>query len=133
MKRCFYSLLILATWSTSANFAITQEKLPPNTKLVKLEITPRAIELAPPFEYRQMLITGVLDNGDRVDVTRMAKFATTTSVKVSERGQVRPVADGQGQLLITVLDQTASVPVKVSGQKAPLEVSFVRDVMPAMS
>ena len=100
---------------------------------MKVEITPPSIELKTPFEYRQLLLTGVLDNGDRVDVTRLAKFTAPAAVKVSEHGQMRPVADGQGALKFTVEGKTGSIPVKVSGQKAPYEVSFVRDVMPTLS
>src|SRR4029450_9560364 len=54
-------------------------------------------------------------------------------VKVSDRGQVRPSGDGTGKLLITAAGHTASIPVKVSGQKDKYEVSFTRDIMPIMS
>lgn len=126
-------LIVVLTFIASAALAYSQEKLPPSAKLTKLEVAPATIDLKTPFEYRQLLITGVLDNGDRVDVTRMAKFESPAAVKVSDRGQVRPVADGHGHLKIDVLGQSSSIPVKISGQQAPLEVSFVRDVMPAMS
>src|SRR5207247_868441 len=54
-------------------------------------------------------------------------------VKISETGLARPVADGSGQLKITLADQTLQIPVQVAGQKAKYDVSFVRDVMPSMS
>jgi hypothetical protein len=54
-------------------------------------------------------------------------------VKISQAGQVRPVGDGKGELKVTVGTQTLVVPVTVSGQKEKYPVSFVRDVMPAMS
>ena len=38
-----------------------------------------------------------------------------------------------GQIRFTLDGQTVTVPVQVSGQKQPYEVSFVRDVMPTMS
>jgi hypothetical protein len=113
--------------------SFSQDKLPPNAKLAKIEVAPAAIELKTPFEYRQLLITGVLESGERVDLTRTAAFTAPKSIKVSERGQVRPVANGTGDLKFAVLGKTGSVPVKISGQNDPYEVSFVRDVMPAMS
>lgn len=128
MKRLATFTLMIAAATASA-----QEKLPPGTKIVKLEVAPAAIELKTPFEYRQLLITGVLDNGDRLDVTRLAQLTPPAAVKVSERGQVRPVADGQGELKYTLDGQSGVIPVKVSGQKDAYDVSFVRDVMPTLS
>ncbi len=113
--------------------ASAQEKLPPGVKVVKIEVAPATIELKSPFDYRQLLITGVLDNGDRVDLTRLAKFTTAANVKVSERGQVRPVADGQGEIQFAFEGQSGKIPVLVNGQKQHHEISFTRDVMPTLS
>ncbi len=54
-------------------------------------------------------------------------------VKISAHGQVRPAADGVGSLRFAVAGQKGTIPVKVTGQKDSFEVSFTRDVMPAMS
>lgn len=131
MKR-FATLFTLASLGF-ASTASAQEKLPAGAKLTRLEVSPQTIELSTPFDYRQILLTGVLENGDRVDVTRLAKFTAPAAVKVNDRGQVRPVVDGQGDLTYAVEGTTGRIPVKVSGQKAAFEVSFVRDVMPALS
>jgi hypothetical protein len=63
----------------------------------------------------------------------MVTFTAPACVKVSATGQVRPAADGQGELTLTLAGQTAKIPVKVSGQKEKYAVSFVRDVMPTLS
>jgi hypothetical protein len=121
--------VLLATAGASA-----QEKLPPGAKVVKVEVRPERVELKTPFEYRQLLITGVLENGDRVDLTRQAKFdAPAGLVKVSEAGQVRPVADGGGAIQFTAGGQAGAIPLAVSGQKTRYDVSFVKDVMPVIS
>ena len=131
MNRFAYTLAAFVTMVVAAS---AQEKLPPGTNLVKLEAAPAVIDLKTPFEYRQLLLTGVLDNGDRVDLTRQAKFEAPASlVKVSDVGQVRPVGDGIGELKYTFDGKSGVIPVKVSGQTAPYEVSFVRDVMPTIS
>jgi hypothetical protein len=110
------------------------EKLPPNAKVLRLEAHPTQITLKTPYEYTQLLLTAHLATGDRVDVTRLAAVEKPASlVKVSATGVVRPLADGSGQLKFTLAGQALAVPVTVSGQKAPYEVSFVRDVMPTMS
>jgi hypothetical protein len=113
--------------------ALAEDKLPPGTKLTKIEAFPAEITLKTPYQYRQLLLTGILDNGDRVDVTRLAKAETAPLVKTSERGQVRPEKDGESKLRFLLNDQAIDVPMKVSGQKDPYDVSFVRDIMPVLS
>ena len=130
MKRILFSLVLSV--SVTGSLA-AQDALPPGAKLVKLEVAPAQIELKTPFEYRQLLVTGLLDTGERVDLTRNVQATAPTAVKVSERGLVRPVADGAGELKLTFQDKTLNIPVKVSGQKQPYAVSFTSDVMPAMS
>ena len=121
--------LVVAAATVSA-----QEKLPLNAKVVKVEVRPERVELKTPFEYRQLLITGVLESGERVDLTRQAKFdAPAARVKVSPEGQVRPIADGQGDIKFAVAGQSGSIPAHVSGQMAKVDVSFVKDVMPIIS
>ena len=110
-----------------------EEKLPPGAKVVRLEAHPASITLSQPFAYAQVLLTGHLGTGERIDVTRLATVKAPAAVKVSPTGLVRPAADGAGALTFRLGDQSVSIPVKVSGQKAKYQVSFVRDVMPAMS
>lgn len=114
--------------------APAQETLPASAKIVKLEATPSAIELKSPFDYRQLRIDATLDTGDVIDVARMASIkAPEKIVKISANGFVRPTADGTGELTISVGGKSIKAPITVSGQKAAYPVSFVRDVMPAMS
>src|SRR5437879_5399115 len=117
---------------TSAGRA--QEQLPAKLKIVRVEAYPQAIALRNPYEYRQVLLTGQLETGERIDVTRMAQVeADARLVKISPTGLVRPVADGKGQVSFTVAGFKAAIPVQVTGQRQRYEVSFVRDVMPTLS
>ena len=70
--------VLLITWP-----AFGQDKLPAGAKVAKLEFAPAAIELKTPFEYRQLLITGVLESGERVDLTRSVKVDAPKAVRVS--------------------------------------------------
>src|SRR5262249_35044373 len=132
--RCLMVLgLVLSALAIPAG-AQDQEKLPPGANVVRLETLPQSIELKNRFDYRQVLVTAVLQTGERVDVTRMAKATPSGKlVNVSPRGQVRPTADGNGDIQFTLGSQSAKVAVKVSGMTAKHEVSFVRDVMPIMA
>src|SRR5215475_4339379 len=118
--------------STGAAVA-QEEKLPAGTRVVRLEAIPPAVTLKNPFDYAQVILTGQLATGDKVDVSRMVKIETPDLVKVSPTGLVRPVADGAGQIRFSLSGQSVGVPVKVAGQKDKYPVSFARDVMPAMS
>lgn len=109
-----------------------QEKLPGAAKVVKIEAQPTVIDLKGPFEYRQVLLTGQLDSGEKIDVTRMAQIMAPANVKVSPTGLVRPQADGAGELKFTLAGQSVAVPVKVSGQREKVAVSFIKDVMPVL-
>src|SRR5262245_34279766 len=125
----FAITLALFTGTTSAQ----EEKLPAGVKLVRIEAIPLSVTLKNPFDYAQVILTGQLSTGDKIDVTRMVKVEAPDIVKVSPTGLARPVADGAGQLRCSLGGQSVSVPVKITGQKEKYPVSFVRDVMPAMS
>lgn len=131
MKTWISSLTILAALAASAG---AQETLPPGTKLVRIEARPVKIALTNPFEYSQLLLTGVLDSGDKVDVTRMAKLdAAAALVQLSPTRLVRPKADGRGELKFSLAGQSVAIPVEVSGQTAKFEVGFIHDVMPTLA
>ncbi len=131
MKR--FLLLTCLTLSLPA-IVQAQEKLPTARNVVRLEVSPTRIDLNRVFDYRQMLITGILDNGDRVDVTRQARFKVPGKfLHVDDRGLVRATEDGQGELEIAVHGQTAKIPVQVKNQKADYQVSYVQDVSPVLS
>ncbi len=113
--------------------AHAQDALPPDTKVVGLEVHPATVALKGPFEYAQLIVTARLDSGDRVDVTRMVKVEAPAAVKVGPTGEVRPAADGSGELKLSLAGQDVRVPISVAGLKDKVNVSFVRDVMPTMS
>ncbi len=135
LRRTLTAATILAAvlCGAAARADETKETLPPGARLVKIEAQPASIALANPFQYAQVVLTGVLDTGERIDVTRMAELDKPANVKVSPTVLVRPTADGDGVLKFTLAGQTAVIPVKVTGQKDKYEVSFIRDVMPTMS
>jgi hypothetical protein len=113
--------------------AAAPEKLPDGAQLASLEVAPAAITLPHKYAYAQLLVTGVLTTGERVDVTRMATIEAPTCVAVATNRLVRPTADGEGALQIAFAGQSASVPVKVSGFQSEYPVSYIQDVAPAMS
>ncbi len=132
MFRYCIAVLTFALFAVTAN-AEPAEALPPGARIVKLEAQPPRIELKTPFEYSQLLLTAHLADGGQIDVTRLAKIEPPQLVRINATGVVRPVADGNGALKISLQGQTLAVPVAVKGQKENYKVSFVRDVMPTLS
>src|SRR5262245_37336723 len=111
-----------------------QEKLPEGVSVVAIEARPAVVELKHKFDYRQLLITGKLDSGETVDLTRMAKASQQrAAVTVSASGLVQAKADGGDKITYSFGGKSVDVPVTVSGVETPHAVSFVRDVQPALS
>src|SRR5262249_40533524 len=114
--------------------ARAQEQLPPGARLARIEAQLASVSLGHPYEYAQLVLTGVLETGDRLDVTRMVTFDAPAQVaKLSATARVRPVADGDGEIKATLAGKSVNIPVKVAHLKDKHEVSFVRDVMPTLS
>lgn len=118
-----------------AKKAVPAEALPEGLEITALQIDPQKIEIRNPTDYAQLLVTAVFQDGRRADATRIAKLKVNREglVKVDERGLVRPVADGEGQMMISVSGQQFNVPIQVTGMNQPLHPDYVRDVMPIVS
>jgi len=110
-----------------------REQLRPGMELVALSVDPKEIVCDDRFDYAQLLVTGELSTGERLDVTRMVEVqAPSDVVDVSPTGMVRPKADGAGGLVLSLAGQSITVPIRVSGYDAHFDVSFIRDVNPAL-
>src|SRR3954466_6097078 len=96
-----------------APVATAQEKIPDGTKVTKLEVRPAKVDLNGPFAYSQLLVTATLDNGETLDATRLAKIAPPKIATASAVGQVRPVADGTGDISVSLAGASATVPLTV--------------------
>ena len=100
-----------------------------------LEATPASIALANKYAYTQLVITGVLSSGERIDVTRMVTIDEPGGrVQFNDHRLVRPVADGTSTLTVSLAGQSLSIPVTVTGHAArTIRSAYIRDVGPAMS
>ncbi|MEX2175979.1 MAG: DUF1549 and DUF1553 domain-containing protein [Pirellulaceae bacterium] len=132
---CWISALALSALVVSVRGEeAPAEALPAGLNVVAIEARPAAVELTHKFDYRQVLVTGKLDTGELVDLTRLAKAAQSgAAVSVTSDGLVRAKADGTDQVTFTYGSLSVAVPVTVGGASAPHPVSFLRDVQPALS
>jgi WD40 repeat protein/mono/diheme cytochrome c family protein len=114
--------------------AVETEALPKGAKLVALKVEPPSVKLTNRFAYSQVLVSGQLESGDLIDVTRMVDIKSEGGIaEVTRAGLVRPVVDGQGSLGMSLAGLKVEVPLTVSGMHDRPKVDFVHDVNPAMS
>jgi len=125
-------LVVLLTFSTVAR-SEENESLPEGAKLQELQVFPDKALLDGRYGYRQALVTAVLENGDRIDVTRMVETTAPDFVTVTKQGEVRARSDGRGEVLFKLGSHEATLPVEVSKYDKPRKVGFVQDVQPILS
>lgn len=101
--------------------------------VIGISVEPSSIKLERKFDYAQTLVTGWLASGDKIDLTREAKFEVTAGVAKVANGQVRPVKDGKGEVRITHDGHAAAIPIVVANATKPVKPDYVRDVMPVIS
>ncbi|MBV8879231.1 MAG: DUF1549 domain-containing protein, partial [Planctomycetaceae bacterium] len=111
-----------------------KDVLPAGATLAAIEIVPSEIRFTKPFEYAQMVVTGRLETGEAIDITRMVEAKVSADVvDVSAGGLLQPKADGDAKLTLSLAGKTATVPVSVGGLKEEYHPDFIRDVNPVVS
>lgn len=106
-----------------------------DANIAKLDVWPTSVQLSTPIEYSQLLVTAVLDSGQRIDVTRDAVIQPSQSsrVNVSPAGLLTAKTDGRGQLLVQFRNHKQAIPVAVSGLDKPFNPDFVQHVNPVLT
>ena len=107
------------------------------TTPVDLAIHPPELNFDDPRDARKLLVVGILESGEHVDLTAEAHIATNAApVERGEDGFFTPTGAGNGSITVQASGLTATVPVSVhstGGTDAAQPVTFVRDVLPAMN
>ena len=125
--------LLVAGYEPSEEF-FSEESLPEGASVTALEVVPQQVQIARKHGYVQLLVTGVLASGDRIDLTRLADISISSdAATLSEGGRVTANADGSAEITITFGGHTLAVPVQVSGVTASQPMNFIRDVNPVIS
>lgn len=115
-------------------FVLSAHAAPRPAPAAHLEILPAAVQLSGPQAVQSLLVTLVLPDGTRRDVTDAANFATLTpkTVAVSADGELTPKGDGVGAVTATWGKLTARVPVACGKTRVAFAPSFVSDVVPTL-
>lgn len=119
---------------------IDQElSLLPAGAVLQLQIHPTEISLLSATDYAQLVITATYEEGQVVDVTRLAKFSTgSAGVSIDSLGMVRSVSQADQSK-----DQQAVVDIEFQGHRRQLPVrlpeeaskrpDFFRDINPILT
>jgi len=109
------------------------EAAEPTSAIVELQTYPARLELNGIRDSRRLLVTGRTAEGETIDFTTEAKLAVEgDTIVVESDGYVTPKKEGTAKVSVTAAGRQIEVPVEVKSVK-PEPVSFVREVMPAMS
>jgi WD40 repeat protein/mono/diheme cytochrome c family protein len=110
------------------------ESMPTGVKVVGLVAEPASIQLTHRFDYAQLVVTARLDSNETIDATRMLAAQVTSDIaSITRGGLVRPKANGQAKLQLTLGEKSLDIPVVVAGLDAPFAANFIRDVAPVLS
>jgi len=105
----------------------------PAARVVSLRFEPPSLTFLHRRDARHFLVIAVTPDGQTLDVTEKAAVRPLQGlVRMGEGGYLEPLKAGRGAMAVTAAGITARLPVTVRSLAAP-SVSFVRDVMPALS
>ena len=114
----------------AAGFAVADEP----TSVARLEVFPAKLDLDGAHDVRRLIVTGVLADGSKRDLTPQSKYsAPADSLQIDAAGYVSGLKDGDYALAVKALDKTIDVPVRVRNLGVAKSVSFVRDVEPMLA
>lgn len=105
------------------------------SKVSRLESLPSAVKLIGPTAAQRLIITAILADGTRRDVSDEAAYSApkTKAISVSGSGEVVPKSDGQAAVTAQWGGQSVRIPVTVQDSQKPIVYSFVNDVVPTLS
>lgn len=129
------SLLLLATATVSLNAAEPESEPSPRRlpKMVNLQIFPEELTLSSERDHRRVIVTGTSEDGLSYDLSEDAKLSVSgKSAALNADGFVLPRQPGQSELIAQYGDLKATISVTIK-EFEPQPVSFVREILPAMS
>ena len=125
-------LLLAAAGDAAGERGAPAAPAPPS--IAGIEVRPARIELSHRFDSVQLVVSGRVNDRERIDVTRAAAWdGAGDLLEIDARGHVTPRRDGDGELVVRVGDHRASIPVRVTGASDPYDPSFMNDVVPLLT
>ena len=134
---CFVAACMIA-WTICTEMpqvqAQAQEATLDLTKLERIEVEPKELQLHSPRERAIVLVTGYFADGLVVDLTQDAQFSPgDVAIADMDAGTVRPKGNGSCEIAVQFGEQKASVPIVVEGFDQPAPISFRTEMVAALT
>lgn len=124
---------LLMTLAASADETTAKTANSAVRNYVSLEIYPVEVTLSSIRDSRRVIVTGVTDDGQKIDVSSKATVSTTSPVcSVGEDGYIAPVMAGDGAVVVEAVGLKIEVPIHVTAVDE-VPVDFIREVNPILS
>ena len=124
--------LAIAVCCATVAFAAEADPTPP-APVRSLVLEPAALDFSGPGDRRRVLVLGVTEAGERVDLSADAQFDAPSQATLGEDGVLTAHSSGAGSLAVRAAGLSAEVPIAVGDATVTHGSSFVRDVMPILN
>ena len=105
-----------------------------DTDIAKIIVEPTSIALFEADKGHGVLVTGVNQDGGKVDLTAEAKLeAVSGNARIGEDGLIYGTGQGEAQVNVSAGGHSAQVSVTVHDMSQERSLTFVRDVMPVLN
>ena len=101
-------------------------------KVEELVVQPSRLVFSSPEEGRRVLVMGITERGERIDLTSSAQFKSD-ALRVGENGFLYPTRTGEARVVISAAGLSVDLPAVINKLDKPRQVTFVRDVLPMMN
>ncbi len=101
-------------------------------KVEELVVQPSPLVFSSPEEGRKVLVMGITERGERIDLTSSAQFESD-ALRVGENGFLYPTRTGEARVVISAAGLSVDLPAAINKLDKPRQVTFVRDVLPVMN
>jgi hypothetical protein len=100
----------------------------------RLQAQPSPLIFSSPEEGRKVLVTGITESGEKIDLTPLAQYKSLDqALRVEQDGFLYPNRAGQGRLLVSAANRSVEVPVTIEKPEKTRQITFLRDVQPAIN
>lgn len=121
---------LLIGWLLAGTGAVADEPA-----IRSLKVLPESLTLSSPEASDQIVVWGVSDNGELLDLTSIATFASMQKgvAQVASGGAVFAVGDGVVDIEVSAAGHSARCRVEVANVTHPRPVSFSQEIVPVLT
>ncbi len=139
MRKLFCTAVVifaicLETSAEKGREAGNHSKKPLNVTIDRILVQPSPLLFSSPEEGRKVLVTGITESGEKIDLTSLAEYKSLDqALRVEQDGFLYPTRAGRARLLISAANRSVELPATIKNREKARQMTFVRDVLPAIN